>query len=149
MTGEEMERAIEFLLQGQANFDARLGQLLQGQANFDARQANFDARLDQLLQNQANFEIRLEQTNQHVAETSRQLQAYAETQTEFIQIVTTAMQGLAASQSRTDERLAAAQSRMDERFVVIDKHLMQTDERLNKLAGLVERIISEGRNGHA
>ena len=145
MTGEEMERAIEFLLQGQANFDARLGQLLQGQANFETRleqllqsQVNFEAGLEQLLQNQANFETRLEQTNQQVAETSRQLQAYAETQTEFIQIVTNAIQGLAASQSR-----------MDERFVVIDKHLMQTDERLNKLADLVERIITEGRNGHA
>lgn len=96
MTGEEMERAIEFLLQGQAN-----------------------------------FEVKLEQTNQQVAETSRQLQSYAETQSEFIQIVTTAMQGLAAAQSRTNE------------------HLVQTDERLNNLAGLVERFISEGRNGHA
>lgn len=110
MTGEEMERAIEFLLQGQANFDARL---------------------EQLLQSQANFETRLEQTNLQVAETSRQLQAYTETQTEFIQIVTTAMQGLAAAQSRTNE------------------HLLETDERLNNLAGLVERFISEGRNGHA
>jgi hypothetical protein len=114
MTGEEMERAIEFLLQSQANFDARL----------DRSQAEFEARLQRL-------EAGLEQTNQQVAETGRQLQAYAETQTEFIQIVTTAMQGLAAAQSRTDERL------------------VQTDERLNTLADLVERIISEGRNGHA
>jgi septal ring factor EnvC (AmiA/AmiB activator) len=95
MTGEEMERAIEFLLQSQANSEARLNRLETG----------------------------LEQTNQQVAETSRQLQVYAETQTEFIQIVTTAMQGLAAAQSRTDERL-------------------------NNLAGVVERIITEGRNGH-
>lgn len=96
MTGEEMERAIGFLLQSQANFEARLERLEAG----------------------------LEQTNQQVAETSRQLQAYAETQSEFIQIVTTAMQGLVAAQSRTDERL-------------------------NNLADLVERIITEGRNGHA
>ena len=53
MTGEEMERAIEFLLQSQANFEARL-----------------------------------EQTRQQVAETGRQLQAYAETQKECIQIIT-------------------------------------------------------------
>jgi septal ring factor EnvC (AmiA/AmiB activator) len=96
MTGEEMERAIEFLLQSQAKSETRLEQL----------------------------EMRMNQTDRQVAETSRQLQAYAETQSEFIQIVTTAMQGLAASQSRTDERL-------------------------NDLAGLVERIITEGRNGHA
>ena len=42
MTGEEMERAIEFLLQGRAN-----------------------------------FETRLEQTNQQIAETNRQLQITA------------------------------------------------------------------------
>lgn len=125
MTGEEMERAIEFLLQSQANFDARLEQLLQSQANSESR-------LEKL-------EIGLEQTNQQVAETSRQLQVYAETQTEFIRIVTTTMQGLAAAQSRTDERIT-----------LTNEHLMQTDERLNNLAGLVERIISEGRNnGHA
>ena len=124
MTGEEMERAIEFILQGQANFDAQLGQLLQ-------RQANFETRLERL-------ENGLEQTNQQVAETSRQLQVYAETQSEFIQIVTTTMQGLAAAIERTNERL-----------VLTEEHNMQTDERLNKLAGLVERIITEGRNGHA
>ncbi len=103
MTGEEMERAIEFLLQSQAS-----------------------------------FETRLEQTNQNVAEMSRQLQAYAETQTEFIQIVGNAIQGLTAAVERTNENLART-----------NEHLMQTDERLNKLAGLVERIITEGRNGHA
>ncbi|MDQ1610566.1 MAG: hypothetical protein QOG00_497 [Pyrinomonadaceae bacterium] len=63
MTGEEMERAIEFLLQSQANLEAK------------------------------------------IAETNRIIQLQAETQTEFIQIVTHTMTGLAEAQSRTDERL--------------------------------------------
>jgi ABC-type transporter Mla subunit MlaD len=101
MTGEEMERALEFLLQSQANYDARLEQT--------------NARLEQT-------NAQLEQTNEQVAETSRQLQAYAETQTEFIQIVTTSISRLAEAQTRSDERL-------------------------DNLIALVERFVSEGRDG--
>lgn len=79
MTGEEMERAIEFLLKGQASHDTRLDQL-----------------------------------TAQVTETSKQLQAFAQTQTEFIQIVTRHIEAqgeinasLRASLARTDERLDA------------------------------------------
>ena len=41
MTGEELERAIEFLLKNQAAFDER-------QAAFDARHAAFDERMKRL-----------------------------------------------------------------------------------------------------
>jgi uncharacterized protein involved in exopolysaccharide biosynthesis len=81
MTGEEMERAIEFLLKSQADHDARLDEL-----------------------------------TAQVQETSRQLQTYAETQSEFIQIT-----------SRNIDALTAAQA--------------QTDARLNKLIGLFEQHI--------
>ncbi len=124
MTGEEMERAIEFLLQSQANFETRLEQLLQNQA--------------QLLQNQANFETGLEQTNRQVAETSRQVQIYAETQTEFIQVVTQHIEAQAeinASLRGTIRELATSQSR--------------TDERINRLADTFERHIREGHHGNS
>jgi septal ring factor EnvC (AmiA/AmiB activator) len=91
MTGEEMERAIEFLLKSQADFDARI----------------------------AATNERLDRTDAQVAETSRQLQAYAETQSEFIAGVT-----------QTIEALAVAQA--------------QTDARLNKLIGLFEQHIIAG-----
>jgi prefoldin subunit 5 len=84
MTGEEMERAIEFLLKSQADHDARLDEL-----------------------------------TVQVQETSRQLQTYAETQSEFIQIT-----------SRNIDALTAAQT--------------QTDARLNKLIGLFEQHIIAG-----
>jgi prefoldin subunit 5 len=87
MTGEEMERAIEFILQ-----------------------------------NQATLEERLEQTQQQIAETSRIMQMHAETQTEFIKIVTKAIGDLAEAQGRTNDRV-------------------------DRLAATVERFISEGRNG--
>jgi len=84
MTGEEMERAIEFLLKSQADHDARLDEL-----------------------------------TVQVQETSRQLQTYAETQSEFIGIT-----------SRNIDALTAAQT--------------QTDARLNKLIGLFEQHIVAG-----
>jgi ABC-type transporter Mla subunit MlaD len=91
MTGEEMERAIEFLLQSQANHEARLGEL-----------------------------------TAQIAETNRQLQTYAETQSEFIGIVTRNIEALTEAQAQTDARLN------------------KTDERLNKLIGLFEQHIVTG-----
>jgi chromosome segregation ATPase len=60
MTGEEMERAIEFLLQSQADFEGRL----------------------------SAFDTRLERMQEQLAETNRQLQSFADTQAQFIQTVT-------------------------------------------------------------
>ncbi len=91
MTGEEMERAIEFLLQSQANHEGRMDELAV-----------------------------------QVTETSKQLQAYAETQSEFIRATTESITRLAEAQERTDARLG------------------KTDERLNKLIGLFEQHIIVG-----
>jgi septal ring factor EnvC (AmiA/AmiB activator) len=91
MTGEEMERAIEFLLQSQANLEAQQ-----------------------------------RRTDGQIAETGRQLQAYAQIQSEFIRATTESITRLAEAQERTDARLA------------------KTDERLNKLIGLFEQHIIAG-----
>ncbi|MDX6270067.1 MAG: hypothetical protein QOD28_1290 [Acidobacteriota bacterium] len=95
MTGEEMERAIEFLLQGQAS-----------------------------------HQVRLDELTAQVAEIGRVVQLQAETQTEFIQIVTRHIE----AQGEINASLRAAVSR--------------TDERLDRLEVLVERYI-EGRGGQA
>jgi hypothetical protein len=60
MTGEEMERAIEFLLKNQADFDVRLNRLTE--------------EVDQL--------------TGEVRETGQQLRMHADTQTEFVRVVT-------------------------------------------------------------
>ena len=97
MTGEEMERAIEFLLQSQAAHDTRLDQLA----------------------------AQVSEIGRQLTETSRQLQSYAETQSEFIEIVTRTMTGLGEAQAHTD-RVAAA-----------------TDARLDRLAGLFEQHLND------
>jgi hypothetical protein len=88
MTGEEMERAIEFLLQSQASLESQ------------------------------------------VAETNRIVRLQAETQTEFIQIVTRHIE----AQGEINASLRAAVS--------------HTDERLDRLEALVERYI-EGHSNQA
>ena len=105
MTGEEMERAIEFILQNQATLEERI--------------------------TQANE--RIEQVNrglsERIAETNRIMQMHADTQTEFIKIVTKAIGDLAEAQQRTAEAQRP------------------TDDRVDRLAATVERFISEGRDG--
>jgi hypothetical protein len=79
---------------------------------------SMDERMDTLLEAQANSEARIAAL------------ADAQIRTEQAQIKTEqALTRLAESQARTDEKLA------------------ETDERLNSLITVVERIISEGRNG--
>jgi septal ring factor EnvC (AmiA/AmiB activator) len=133
MTNEEMERALEFLVKSQAAFDAR-------QAAFEERQAALD--------------VRLEQTNQQIAEMSRQIQIQAETQTEFIQIVTRTLEGQAeinASLRAADARAYERGKRTDERLdrlaemnAQTDERGKRTDERLDRLSAAVERHITGG-----
>jgi hypothetical protein len=95
MTGEEMERAIEFLLQGQANFEVRL--------------TAFDTRLDRL--------------TEEVREMRRQLQLHVETQSEFIKVVTSHIEAQSrfnddfrATQTRLAEGLLSLATTV-ERFI--------------------------------
>jgi TolA-binding protein len=145
MTGAEMERAIEFLLQGQANHQVR-----------------FDELAD-----------KLNQLTQQVVETNRIVQLQAETQGEFIQIMTSSFERLAAAQARANERLTAAQvradgrlaaaqahadesiaktnahivemgTRTDERIVETNARAAATDARLDRIAAMLDRHILEG-----
>jgi hypothetical protein len=83
MTGEEMERAIDFLLKNQANLEAHIEQVNE----------NLGARIDE--------------TNRQLAETNRQLGDYASMQTTLIQGVTRTFEAQAAINRRTDEKLDA------------------------------------------
>lgn len=98
MTGEEMERAIEFLLQNQAKAEAQI--------------AETGRQIAETQQQLAETNRQLAETDQQLAETGQRLAAYAETQSVFIQTVTRALEAqeqinatLRAADARTDERL--------------------------------------------
>ena len=101
MTGDEVERSIEFLLK-----------------------------------NQATLEAQIERTSRQIEATNQRLEMYAETQTQFIQIVTRHIEAqgeINVSLRGAVRELASAQTR--------------TDARLDRLAETVERFITESRNG--
>lgn len=144
MTGEEMERAIEFLLQGQARAEAR------------------QDRTDQQITEMGK---QITEMGRHIAEMSNRIQTYADTQSQFIEITTRTLVGLAASQERTDKRIAETNARIAESNAHLaerlaesraladetNAHLAQlaamqaeTDQRLNRLVALVERNITGG-----
>lgn len=98
MTGEEMERAIEFLLKGQANHEARLGVLTDKVEDLAGRIGELAGRVEELAEKASELTAQ-------VTETSKQLQTYAQTQSEFIRATTENITGLSEAQAKTDERL--------------------------------------------
>jgi DNA anti-recombination protein RmuC len=97
VTGEEMERAIDFLLKSQANLEQRIEQV------------------------NSNLGARIEEVAAQVRETNVLVGHLADTQNQFIETVT-----------RTFEEQA--------------EFNRSTDERINALVGVVEKLISD-RNG--
>ncbi len=83
-----------------------------------------------LLKSQAALENQIERTSRQVEETNNRLEIQAETQTEFMKIVTQQIE----AQGAINASLRASLARTDER-------LNQTDARLDRLAALVEQHI--------
>jgi chromosome segregation ATPase len=143
MTGAEMERAIEFILQIQAKHEARLGELGE----------------------------KTNQLTEQIAETNRIVQFHAETQTAFIQTVTRHIEAqgeinasLRASINQADVRIKQTGARIkqadvkikqadvrinqaDARINQTDTKITRTDTRLDRLEALVERYIEGRSNG--
>lgn len=82
MTGEELERAIDFLLKSQANLEARIEQV---NTNLSASIAEVNKTLGEQI---ARTNEQLARTDEQLARTDRQLGEFADTQAEFIQVMT-------------------------------------------------------------
>ena len=129
MTGDEVERSIEFLLKNQATLETQIERTSHQVEETNKQLEETNKRLEETNR-------RLEETNRRLEETNERLEMYAETQTQFIQIVTRHIEAqgeINASLRGAVHELAAAQTR--------------TDARLDRLVETVERFITEGRNG--
>lgn len=93
-----------------------------------------------LLKHQAKLENQIERTSRQIEETNNRLEIHAETQTEFIKIVTQQIE----AQGAINASLRASLARMNERINRTDEHQNQTDARLDRLAALVEQHIGGG-----
>jgi len=155
MTGEEMERAIEFILQSQAALDARMGRVE-----------------EQIERVSRDLGERIAQTQRQLDETNRVVQMQSVTQTKFNTPATDTLNGIADAQNRHIEMLrlttetqmrinqalvesdrqlgrALAEAQQDERRIIatLTESQRRTDDRVDRLAETVERFIREGWNG--
>jgi chromosome segregation ATPase len=98
MTGEEMERAVEFLLRHQATLDGRIERM---QVQLSETQAQ------------------VSETQAQLAELGRVVRMQAESQSQFNQTLTTAVTALAEAQTKTEakvDRLAGVVEKLVERL---------------------------------
>ena len=172
MTSEELERAIDFLLKGQARFDARLeayvreGKERQDRTDEQIAQTNealkgLSARVDAFADTQAelmrvftNYMQHADQVNKESAARQARLeeaQARAEESEKRIHASLAASQAHAEeSQARINEslresigELAARQSKTEEALARLADAQAQSEHRMNALT----RIVEEGRGG--
>jgi ABC-type transporter Mla subunit MlaD len=95
MTGEEMERAIDFLLRSQANLEAGIEQV------------------------NANLGTQLSQAVESIAELNRVVRIQADSQGQLNRTLTTAITALAEAQQKTEikvDRLAGVVEKLVERL---------------------------------
>jgi len=104
MTGEEMERAIDFLLKSQANLEARIEQV---NASLGARIDETGRQIAETNRQVAETNRQLAETNRQVAETNKQLGEFASMQTTLIQYATRTFEAQDTINRRTDEKLNA------------------------------------------
>jgi hypothetical protein len=96
MTGEEMERAIDFLLKSQANLEAHIEQVNE---NLGARIEELDQRLGARIEEvNRNLGVRIDETNKLLGE-------YMQMQTVLVQVVTRTFAAQDDFNRRTDEKL--------------------------------------------
>ena len=112
MTGEEMERAIEFLLQSQANHQARLDQLTQ-----------------QIAETNRIVQLQAETQTESIQIVTRHIEA----QGEINASLRASVHELASAQTRTDERIA----RMNALVSETDRRGSETDARLDRISAML------------
>lgn len=120
MTDEELQRKIEFIIEQHAQFSS-------GMRLLNESQARLTAKVDTLAEIQANSETRLSRVEES-----------------FVLLVQMA--------KITDERLDILTDRADdlaEKMGDLAEAQKHTDERLNAFIEVLERYISEGRNGQS
>ena len=127
MTGEELERAIEFLLQSQANSEERVARLEAAQAETSRQIA---------------------ETNRQLAETNQRLDSFADTQATLMQVVTETF----AAQNRINEDvrrnldgLSRGQENLQRAQEAAWEAINQLGDRQNRTETVVERLAETVR----
>jgi hypothetical protein len=142
MSNEELDRRIEFIIEQQAQFASDIIQLREAQA-----------RTEQIVANTSNV---VAETSQAVAEAVQVVGQTGEIVTrlargtlEGFKEVNAKINALLDSQIRTDENLRHTDENLRHTDNVrrTDENVRRTDESLRNLINVVDRYLSQGRNG--
>jgi sorbitol-specific phosphotransferase system component IIBC len=118
MTNEELERAMQFVLEQQAQFVAN-------QQQVSERVSRLETNMEVMAQAQAEMA-------QAQAETARSLAQLTKSQAQLAQ---------------EQARMAQTQNHMNEVVAALYEAQRHTEEKLDAFIGVLERYISEDRNG--
>jgi|ERR1041384_486784 uncharacterized membrane-anchored protein YhcB (DUF1043 family) len=118
MTNEEMERAMQFIITQQAQFAANQQQL-------DGRVTRLETHVADIAQSVATIAQALAVATQRIADNAQQI----------------------ADNARRIADLTRQQEHMNEVVAAMYDAQRHTEEKLDAFIGVLERYISEGRNG--
>lgn len=132
MTGEELERAIDFLLKSQSRADARIERMDEQQVRTSEQLKQLAERLDSFADTQANIMVVMTRTFEAQAKINEAVQAN--------------LRALADVQSRAEDRqsqMEDRQSRMEEALAQLAEAQTSSERRLESLT----KVVEEGRRG--
>ncbi|HLM57376.1 MAG TPA: hypothetical protein VK422_14780 [Pyrinomonadaceae bacterium] len=133
---ERTQLTIDFIVQQQAQFQAKteadMQQLRELQARAEERAARADERAARADERMARADERMARAHDKWERTAEGI---------------TALLAIAEMHEREIFELREAQERTGAQMSETDRRMAETDERLNALINTVERIISERRNG--
>jgi lipid II:glycine glycyltransferase (peptidoglycan interpeptide bridge formation enzyme) len=138
MSNENMKRQMEFIVEQQALFAAKMPQLEEGMRELK----------DLVVRFVRGTRDRFGVTDHRLKEIDERLLALIDSQIrtdENFKKTDAKLAALTDSQIRTEENL----KKTDENLKKTDANLKETDEALKKLIRTVDRHISEGRNGNS
>ncbi|HYN23431.1 MAG TPA: hypothetical protein VES69_00125 [Pyrinomonadaceae bacterium] len=130
MSNEELDRRMEFIIEQQAQFASDILQLREAQAETEQIVARTSQTVAQTSQTVA-------QTGEIVGQTGEIVTRLARGTLEGFKDVNAKIDALVDSQIRTDENVRRT-----------DENVRRTDESLLNLIAVVDRYISQDRNGH-
>ena len=135
MTGEELERAIEFLLRSQANSEARIGRL-------EAAQEDTNRQIAETGRQIAETGRQLAETNRQLAETDQHLGSFADTRAALMRVATETF----AAQNRINEdvRLGIEQLRLAQEAAWAAIH--RVSDRQDRTGAIVEQLAETVRS---
>ncbi len=145
MTGDELERAIDFLLKSQANHEARMQEIIERQAKTDEQLAQTDEQL-------AKTDEQLAKTAEQLRQLSERVDSFADTQRHIMQVMMQTLEAQAKANKdfrASDNALIASDESLRAALTELAMRQERTEATVDRLSQKVEdlvKVVEEDRN---